>query len=548
MDQPETRKLLRHVSVRQQVIALGRRFHLVFLVLAAVYLVLLLTARLLALIPWEFKPTSVLLIPGGALVAAVALWRRFPASRTARLIDTSMDTGDLFLTAALLDRSAGEFKPLVVRKAEAAAPRIRPRNVAPLRWRRKTGHVSAVLLMLLAGALLVPQLDPFGNAEERNRAVERKKQLAESRRATALRKQILARRQTGDLSPEVSQALQELKRTFDALKKQDRTGNLRRLNTGQKQLSDLWRRRREARLRDALSETPAAQRFGAGNLQKTQQWRRQLRQADSTGIRQELDELKTLAQQLQQAKNPAEQEKLRRELKQRLKDLADFMSDETNSQCMNSALQRALDQLGMSGMKGLSSDALQGLQESLNLSQAELDRLMQSLRDTQALENALKALQMCKALNTLGECSAGQGCKTIEDYARLYAELMEKCGGCQGGAGAGLVPGGKPGAGAGMGGPGIGKGNIAPEDDSVETDFKPEKSRSALHAGKMLLQWKQRGLSDPGEAVEDYQQYVDDVKQGLSEAVLQERVPPGYHETIQKYFDTMEEAVGKPGG
>jgi len=544
MDQPETRRLLRHVSLRRQLIAFGRRLHVVFLVLAAVYLVLLLAARLLALIPCEFKPPSVLLIPGGALAAAVALWRRFPTSRTARLIDTSMDTGDLFLTAALLDRSAGEFKPLVVRKAEAAAPRIQPRNVAPLQWRRKTGHVSAVLLMLLACVLLVPQFDPFGSAEERNRAAQREKQLAESRRATALRKQILAKRQTADLSPEVNRALEELKRTFDALKKQDRIGNLRRLNTGQKQLSDLWRRRREARLRDALSETPAAQRFGAGNLQKTQRWRKQLRQGNSTGVKQELDELKTLAQRLQQAKKPAEQEKLRRELKQRLKDLADFMSGETNSQCVNSALQRALDQLGMSGIKGLSSDALQGLRESLDLSQAELDRLIQSLRDMQALENALKALQMCKALNTLGECSAGQGCKTIEDYARLYAELMEKCGGCQGGAGTGL----KPGVGAGMGGPGIGRGNVAPEDDSVETDFKPEKSRSALHAGKMLMQWKQRGLSDPGEAVEDYRQYVNDVKQGLSEAVLQERVPPGYHETIQKYFDTMEEAVGKPGG
>ena len=548
MDSPETHRLLRRVSVRRQLIALGRRFHLVSLALAAVYLLLLLAARLLALIPWEFRPVSVLLIPAGALVAAVVFRRRLTASRTARLIDTSMDTGDLFLTAALLDQSAGEFRPLVVRKAEAVAPQIQPRSVAPLRWRRKTGHVSVALLVLVACALFMPRLDPFGSAEERDLAARREKQLADSRRATTLRKEMLARRQTGDLSPEVSRALEELKRTFDALKKQDRTGNLRRLNAGRKQLSDLWRKHRKARLRDALSETPAAQRFGAGNLQKTQQWRKQLRRADSSGIGRELDELKTLAQQLQGTKNPAEREKLRRELKQRLKDLADFMSGETNSQCMNSALQRALDQLGMSGMKGLAPNALQGLQESLDLSKAELDQLMQSLRDTQALENALKALQMCKALNALGECSAAQGCKTIEDYARLYTELAGKCGACQGGEGVGLLPGGKPGVGAGMGGPGIGEGNIAPEDDSVETDFKPEKSRSALHAGKMLMQWKQRGLADPGEALEDYKQHVNDVKQGLSEAVLQERVPPGYHETIRKYFDTMEEAVGKPEG
>jgi hypothetical protein len=31
------------------------------------------------------------------------------------------------------------------------------------------------------------------------------------------------------------------------------------------------------------------------------------------------------------------------------------------------------------------------------------------------------------------------------------------------------------------------------------------------------------------------------VKQGVSEAIQQEQVPPGYHEAIKKYFDTLPE-------
>jgi hypothetical protein len=34
---------------------------------------------------------------------------------------------------------------------------------------------------------------------------------------------------------------------------------------------------------------------------------------------------------------------------------------------------------------------------------------------------------------------------------------------------------------------------------------------------------------------------VRDVKQGLSEAILHEEIPPGYHEGIKGYFDSMSE-------
>jgi hypothetical protein len=61
-------------------------------------------------------------------------------------------------------------------------------------------------------------------------------------------------------------------------------------------------------------------------------------------------------------------------------------------------------------------------------------------------------------------------------------------------------------------------------------------------AGKVLLSMQTKGLSDTGEAEENYAKSISEVKQGVSEAILQEQVPPGYHEEIKKYFDTLKPA------
>ena len=97
-----------------------------------------------------------------------------------------------------------------------------------------------------------------------------------------------------------------------------------------------------------------------------------------------------------------------------------------------------------------------------------------------------------------------------------------------------------------MGGAGTGEGNIAPEDIMQQTDFQPEKSSSPLTAGKMLLQWKTQELAPSGPAREQYKRHINAVKQGVSEAILQEQIPPGYHDAIRKYFDTMEKATAEP--
>jgi hypothetical protein len=213
-------------------------------------------------------------------------------------------------------------------------------------------------------------------------------------------------------------------------------------------------------------------------------------------------------------------------------------SQACSSPALDAALQRALEQLAMAGMEGLSGEALQGLGESLDLANMELADLERLLQDGQALEEALKALQLAKQLNQLGKLDGAQcgQCQGMADYAALFAQLegLNQQGG---------------GAGMGMLAPGQGRGNVAPEDPEQATDFTPERARSAVQAGKIILTLKVQGLAEPGEAELDYKQYVEQVKEGVSEAILHEEVPPAYHDAIQGYFDSMggaDEDSGQP--
>jgi hypothetical protein len=103
---------------------------------------------------------------------------------------------------------------------------------------------------------------------------------------------------------------------------------------------------------------------------------------------------------------------------------------------------------------------------------------------------------------------------------------------------AGLMPGQQPGIGMGRG---IGTGARPTGDDSQTTAFQQEQSYSPFQPGQIILQWKTRGLSDPGETRVQFQNALRDVRQRASEAIVQEQIPSSYHGAIQKYFDSLHD-------
>ena len=162
----------------------------------------------------------------------------------------------------------------------------------------------------------------------------------------------------------------------------------------------------------------------------------------------------------------------------------------------------------------------------------ELQQIAQTAKNMKALEEALQVLQMAKQLNEDGmlDGEASADFQSLSDYAELYAQMM----GDQ--------------TGDGTGGEGIGRGGEVPEDDSVASDFKTQKEKTAVQAGKILMSLKSKGLSDSGEAQKNYRQLLGSIKQGVSEAITQEQIPPGYHDGIRGYFDTIDDQTKQATG
>jgi len=541
------RDLLRRVAARERMCSVAERFYLFLLLLCVLYGVLLLCSRLLAIIPNWFVPLNLVSVTATALALAIAFHRRPAPRTTARLIDKRMQTDDLFLSAVLIESALGAYKPLVLEAAEDRAGIIEPKRVVPFRWAARARNATLALVALLAAVMFLPQLDPFGREQQRQQAARQRRQLERSRKATLMRVALLKKKNTGaELSEEVRRALGELKLTLNAMRPNGKQGNLKRLTEERAKLGTLWREVGEKKLKDAFRRTQQTQRFGSGQGQKAERWRQQLRKGQTESVRKAIEELKDAVQRLAQTRDSAEKRRLAAQVEKALEALRDLAGGQVSSKALAAAVDRALQQLAMAGIEGLAEEALQALLESLDLTQIELDSLAQSVRDLRSLEEALSALQLARLLNDL-ELLDGQacsGCKSMADYAALYAKLMAgrccRCGGKLDANGVCAVCGAR-GSGPGMRGPGTGVGGLAPEDAEAETSFKTERSRSALSAGKILLSLKTKGLSDPGKAIVEYERRLKDVKQGISEAILQERVPPAYQEAIRRYFDAMGE-------
>ena len=525
-----TQRLMRQTSARQFVAALGGRFHVALLVCAALYLALLLAARLLGLIPDRFTPATLAAVPATALLVALVLARRASAKTVARLIDTRTGGKELFLTAAMIAEAPGEFAPIVVGQAEEQAEKLRAAQVVPFRWPRGARDLFAALAMLFLAIHFLPQLDPFKKTEQRKKTAQLEERLEQTKKTTALRSAQLA--ETGDRqSEQVKLALQQLDKVFKEAKPQDRDGNLKKLGEEQKEIGELWRKVTS----DLKPLDKAAQSFGATDLKKLQQLRDELKKGDVSGWKKELGDLRDALRKLAALPDGAEKRAAQEQLMEQLNELAQAMKQEMNSPQVAAALERAMQQLDLAKINDLAKDAAQAAQESLQLGAEELKQLAQAIQDGKALEDALKNLQTAKQLAGQGKLDGAEakGANGMADFEKLFREKMAGLGQSDG-----------EGQDSGNG-PGIGNGAKRPEDETTKTGFKTEKSNSQLTGGKMLLEWKTKEVGDTGARAAEYRDHVQRVKQGVSEAIQQEQVPPGYHEAIKKYFDTLPEKPAK---
>ncbi|MBT3293731.1 MAG: hypothetical protein HN919_05025 [Verrucomicrobia bacterium] len=523
-----------------------------FLSAAVLYAVVLIVSRLLISLPFIVDPLTLVVIPLISLPVAWLGYRRVSPSDGARAIDKAEGTSDLFLTAVLIEEGAPEFSELVTSDAAQRVGQVKPRRVVPWDGRAEALRCVAAVVVLWAGVAWLPQLDPFGHVEQREQQEARREELSQTRQVTQLRKaRIATKLPSGKLSEETELRIEELKKTFVSMNPGQPKNNFKALTQQQQELGKSWQRTKHSSA--ALGALPRLdQAFGAQSP-RTEQWSKQLAQGDAEGMKQELRELGDMARKLAEMPDGEVKRKLEREMKRRLEELSRFANDKMAARALAASLERALTQMKMGDSQELSQEAMEALAESLNLSEMELSQLQQSMDDLKALEEALRTLQMAQQCNQQ-QALDGEACTnaaSLSDYAAMYEQMLAQqggCGACEGClAGTGCTGGG--GAGQGMGGPGTGEGGEAPEDDSLETDHVSETSRSAMRAGKILMQWQTDESADRGRAAADYDRQIRDLREGISEAVLNEGVPPVYHDTIRRYFDSLaggEEAAALP--
>ena len=537
----EVQRLVAGVCRRKSLARFLLSFATWSMIWAGIYLVAVLVARLTGLLPDVFEPSTVLAVPGLALVCSLVFYRTTRLETAARLADDHAEKEDLFLTSLRLTSDSGEFTPLVAKQAEDAARTLKPGRIVPWKWEARYGHaIGSILLLFLVGAF-TPQLDPFNKREAIARAEARQKKLDESRQATAMQAKALEQRALDKRSEAVERELKRLEKTFKEAKPAMKEHTRKEIAESQKQMGEMWRRMNEEKLRDAMKKKVAksAQQFGAQSPER-KKFREMAEQGKLGDLKKELEKMKEALKDMAQSPDSAERRKQMEELKEKMQAMADALQEKLGAAGLNDALQRAMEQMDMANMEDLTKEAMEAMQETLGLSQEELESLAKAMQDMKNLNEAMSAAQMAKMLNEMGELD-GQGlgqCETMSDYEKLYKEMMERLGQGQGegfGDQAGIGNG-------GMGGPGQGRGGKAPENPDAETDFKSEVSKSALQKGRLLMSMESKGDAEKGEVEKAYKDAIGVLKEEASEAILKEQIPPGYHESIRDYFDNLEPA------
>jgi hypothetical protein len=560
----KTRQLLQRVKGRLKLDSVVRRTYTGLLVAGGLYLLILLVSRLLGVIPNVFSPPTLLAPLGLAVIIGLAFHKRFSDLDAARMADQGADTKDLFLTSTLIEKSPAEYKAIVVDQAERRSSDVAPDQVVPYAWLPQARNAAILMGVLGLAVLFTPQLDPFGKDKAREQVTELKKDLEEIKKARTIRKAELQKKGVDQThSKETKVAMDKLRETFRTVKPTEQRQNLNRLQDNQKELGQLWKERSDRKLKDSISKSMSKQQFGM-MTETTQDWKQELENGKIDKVMEELEKMKNIARDLAKMPDSDERRQKEKELKDKLKEMADFAKNSMNSAAGQNALQKALEQLNMAQlMDEITPEMMKELMEQMDLAGMEMQQNAQNMRDMKALEKAMQAAQKAQQANQQGgkgldgaECEAcenakagegkgkaggegqGQGGEnegmSMEEYEAFYQEMLAK------GEGQGQ---GQPGDGGGMQGAGTGEGGQAPENPNQDNAFKEEKSKSSLQAGRILMAWETKEKAMKGKVDESFDDTLEKVKQGVSEAIVQERVPPGYHDSIQQYFDSIQPPV-----
>lgn len=546
-DPKNATNLLTKVRNRLSAVSAARRLHFLGLGGIAVAAVAVVAIRLGGLLPPEAQNLQwLLLMPAAVVLTAILLHRKVETQSAARAVDGFAGTNDLFLTLAALQNSAGEYQPLVLKTAEEKAQGIDASLVVPFRPQRSIGMQLVSLGLLALLILLLPTLDPFGRVEAAVKVREEQKEISNLLKSVKTRREQVAKKVQAaeDREQRIMKQAEELMQKLRSMKPAQKQSNSDALEGQRKQLNQMWKQTNSDELRRMLSEN-ASQLFGSEQNRRMNEWLKDLQQGKTDGLRQKMDQAQETMQAMLNADTAEERQRLASQLRKELEEVRKFSSRKAGSKALENSLDSALKALealakqqeAAAGQKDgannseqseMERQAREALEESLKMSQSELQELARSATDMKKLEDALKTLQQAQKLNQQGQLDGEQceGCQTLEEYAQQYAKQM--AGGTNGNAER------------------TESGEIMAEDDSDPEGYRDEKSRSQIQAGKVLLSIRTREDATEKDFNPDdlraYQNSVQAVKTGVQSAIEAEQIPPGYVDGIRGYFDKLQDS------
>ena len=549
--------------------------------------VVLLAAPAAWLRPGWLVPIVSWAVPAAAVLALLMAWvlrKRPTLADAANRADGFAGTKDLFLTAVETeDTEAPAMAGLVRAEAVAQAPRVDPTRAVPLALSGRDLVPAGVAFALLAAALfLLPKVDPFGAvaaAEEVEQAVEeseQKKEAAEKRVA-----ELKSKKPEAELSPAVSAAVERLKNDLRAAKKAEVKRNRKKITKRQGELGQLWRNLSAEKMRELLSDDGDRRLLGGRAGEEAKNWKRELKSGSAKSMREAIRKMAAQAAEAARETDPEKRAEKMQALREQARKMENFARREAGNEDLANALQRAGEQLQRAAdqMKGggpmseadkreMMKKAAEAAEKLLEQAEMEAESLAQSARDLKEVEKAMAAAQAAKQANEMGQLDGQEAtdAESLREFMEVYEEILRESGiepteameGSVAASGEGEgegegdgEDGDGDGEGEGTGGQGRGERDefdpgAMVEDPNSKTGFKTELSQSHLVAGKTLMSMKSKGEAERGERTTEYDAAVGALREGLDEAIVAEDVPPGYHDRIKGYFDSLAPPAGTP--
>jgi len=523
-------KLLNNISFKIRINSFIKSLYTYTFTLYVIYFLIILTSRLSALIPNFFYSTQINLITLLTLLLisfplALITHKKPHISKSAKLVDKHHNSKDLFLTNTTIDDSFGEYQNIVRKHAEHEAKKVDPDKIIQIQYITQIRNLILISIIILLISLFLPQLDPFGKEKERKCTKQDEEVLKKINKSTLEKIKRIKKNGNDKNSAEIKKLLENTKKGFNTLKKSEIINNNKKIKAMQQELNSAWRKKNDAKLRDKIETNIAKQSFGVKNKEE-ENWKKELAENKFTALKKSAKALQKLAREISEMKDGKDKEEKKRQFRKKMKSLSRFFSSQLGSKSAQNAIKQALSQMNMKQTAKNRKAIQDALNNSMELMNRELNRLDQISQDIKDLEMAMEAAQLAKQLNQLNQLknTNRENLEEMEDYAEFYKKMMSQCQECKNGCkkgirGGGIFPG---------------------ENKDAKMGVKKELSKSKLQPGKILMKWNVKSLGKRGDIKEEYSNSVKKIKQGVSEAILKEQVPPGYHKSIKKYFNSLK--------